>query len=85
MKNTKKEATDIKNEELLEIIDKKINGNIEDIKSINDEGTYILVQLEMMLQYIDSLSKEVKDWFINLLKFTLFHPFLMYFFYYHSA
>lgn len=61
MKNTKKEATDIKNEELLEIIDKKINGNIEDIKSINDEGTYILVQLEMMLQYIDSLSKEVKD------------------------
>ena len=77
MKNTKKEATDIKNEELLEIIDKKINGNIEDIKSINDEGTYILVQLEMMLQYIDSLSKEVK--------FTLFHPFLMYLFYYHSA
>ena len=61
MKNTKKEATDIKNEELLEIIDKKINGNIEYIKSINDEGTYILVQLEMMLQYIDSLSKEVKD------------------------
>ena len=61
MKNTKKEPTDIKNEELLEIIDKKINGNIEYIKSINDEGTYILVQLEMMLQYIDSLSKEVKD------------------------
>ena len=85
MKNTQKEATDIKNEELLEIIDKKINGNIEDIKSINDEGTYILVQLEMMLQYIDSLSKEVKDWFINLLKFTLFHPFLMYLFYYHIA
>lgn len=61
MKNTKKEATDIKNEELLEIIDKKINGNIEEVKSINDEATYILVQLEMMLQYIDSLSKEVKD------------------------
>ena len=47
----------------MENIDKKINGNIEDIKSINDEATYILVQLKMMLQYIDSLSDEVKDKF----------------------
>ena len=62
MENTKKSHWE-KNEELLENIDKKLNGDIEDIKSINDEATNILLKLKIMLQYIDSLSGKVKDKF----------------------
>ena len=62
MENTKKSHWE-KNEELLENIDKKLNGDIEDIKSINDEATNILLKLKIMLQYIDSLSDKVKDKF----------------------
>ena len=47
----------------MEYIDEKLNGDIEDIKSINDEATNILLKLKIMLQYIDSLSDKVKDKF----------------------
>ena len=47
----------------MENIDKKLNGDIEDIKSINDEATNILLKLKIMLQYIDSLSDKVEDKF----------------------
>ena len=62
MENTKKSHWE-KNEELLEYIDEKLNGDIEDIKSINDEATNILLKLKIMLQYIDSLSDKVEDKF----------------------
>ena len=62
MENTKKSHWE-KNEELLEYIDEKLNGDIEDIKSINDEATNILLTLKIMLQYIDSLSDKVEDKF----------------------
>ena len=62
MENTKKTHWE-KNEELLEYIDEKLNGDIEDIKSINDEATNILLKLKIMLQYIDSLSDKVEDKF----------------------
>ena len=64
MKNTHtKKASDKKIEKFLENIDKKVINNTEDIKGINNEATSILVQLRMMLQYIDSLSDEAKDKF----------------------
>ena len=47
----------------MEYIDEKLNGDIEDIKSINDEATNILLKLKIMLQYIDSLSDKVEDKF----------------------
>ena len=47
----------------MEYIDEKLNGDIEDIKSINDEATNILLTLKIMLQYIDSLSDKVEDKF----------------------
>ena len=62
MENTKKSHWE-KNEELLEYIDEKLNGDIEDIKSISDEATNILLKLKIMLQYIDSLSDKVEDKF----------------------